>query len=147
MSDNAIHAIAGAGGGLVSMGLTYPLFTISTRLQVQRTGERKDAYKGNLDVLKKILNEEGVAGLFSKSSYRGDIGSNDGINNQPNMGGKHTDGSSKEWKKGRRGPKEIDGSNVPGNCYRGQARSVGVVAGSYSSACACTESDDSICSI
>ncbi|KAI8917956.1 mitochondrial carrier domain-containing protein [Entophlyctis helioformis] len=60
MSDNVVHAIAGAGGGMVSMALTYPLVTISTRSQVSKT-----ARVSQRQALLKILKEEGVAGLYS----------------------------------------------------------------------------------
>ncbi|KAJ2055509.1 hypothetical protein GGI08_004109, partial [Coemansia sp. S2] len=64
MSDNVAHALAGAGGGIISMAVTYPLITVNTRLQVQR---KKDStsYAGNMDALRKILSTEGIAGLFS----------------------------------------------------------------------------------
>ncbi|KAJ2687152.1 hypothetical protein IWW39_003132 [Coemansia spiralis] len=64
MSDNVAHALAGAGGGIISMAVTYPLITVNTRLQVQR---KKDStsYTGNMDALRKILSTEGIAGLFS----------------------------------------------------------------------------------
>ncbi|RUS27644.1 mitochondrial carrier domain-containing protein [Jimgerdemannia flammicorona] len=45
MSDNVAHALSGAGGGVVSMVLTYPLITISSRLQVQKNMTDDDAYK------------------------------------------------------------------------------------------------------
>lgn len=35
----------GAGGGIVSMMLTYPLVSVSSRLQVQKNDDGKDAYK------------------------------------------------------------------------------------------------------
>ncbi|KAJ2753481.1 hypothetical protein GGH94_003399 [Coemansia aciculifera] len=64
MSDNVAHALAGAGGGMISMAVTYPLITVNTRLQVQR---KKDStsYTGNMDAIRKILSAEGIAGLFS----------------------------------------------------------------------------------
>ncbi|KAJ2353879.1 hypothetical protein GGH92_000386, partial [Coemansia sp. RSA 2673] len=64
MSDNVAHALAGAGGGIISMAVTYPLITVNTRLQVQR---KKDStsYTGNMDALRKILSTEGISGLFS----------------------------------------------------------------------------------
>ncbi|KAF9572848.1 hypothetical protein EC968_009413 [Mortierella alpina] len=65
MSDSTVHAIAGAGGGIISMALTYPLITISSRLQVQKNKESKEAYKNALDAVKKIVAKEGVAGLYS----------------------------------------------------------------------------------
>ncbi|KAJ1726770.1 hypothetical protein LPJ61_004973 [Coemansia biformis] len=65
MSDNVAHALAGAGGGIISMAVTYPLITVGTRLQVQRNSNDAAAYSGNMDALRKILEQEGVAGLFS----------------------------------------------------------------------------------
>jgi len=65
MSDNVAHALAGAGGGVISTVLTYPLITISSRLQVQKDDAGKDAYKGALDAVRKILQKEGPLGLFS----------------------------------------------------------------------------------
>ncbi|KAI3635792.1 hypothetical protein MIR68_006430 [Amoeboaphelidium protococcarum] len=71
MNDNVIHAIAGAGGGIISMALTYPLITVGTRLQIQqnkKTGGQSDAnqqYKGLVDAFQKIVKYEGVAGLYS----------------------------------------------------------------------------------
>lgn len=41
----ALHLLLGAGGGIISMALTYPLITISSRLQVQKDKSSKDAYK------------------------------------------------------------------------------------------------------
>lgn len=60
-SDNVSHALAGAGGGLLSMLLTYPLITLSTRAQV----ESKRASTSTLDAVKRILDREGVSGLFA----------------------------------------------------------------------------------
>ncbi|KAJ2842749.1 hypothetical protein GGI22_007444, partial [Coemansia erecta] len=66
MSDNVAHALSGAGGGIISMAVTYPLITIGTRLQVQRNNSKDGtAYNGNMDALRKILANEGLAGLFS----------------------------------------------------------------------------------
>ncbi|KAG0299363.1 hypothetical protein BGZ97_003758 [Linnemannia gamsii] len=65
MSDSTVHAIAGAGGGIISMALTYPLITISSRLQVQKNKDSKEAYKSGLDAVKKIVAKEGIAGLYS----------------------------------------------------------------------------------
>ncbi|RHZ44454.1 hypothetical protein Glove_724g1 [Diversispora epigaea] len=65
MSDNVAHAISGAGGGIISMVLTYPLITISSRLQVQKDNKGANAYKGGRDAIVKILKNEGVGGLYS----------------------------------------------------------------------------------
>jgi adenine nucleotide transporter 17 len=60
MSDSVASALAGAGGGIASMALTYPLITMSTRSQVSKT-ERMT----QLETAKKIISEEGIAGLYS----------------------------------------------------------------------------------
>lgn len=60
-SDNVAHALSGAGGGLLSMALTYPLITLSTRAQV----ESKRAGSSTLDAVKRIVDREGVRGLFA----------------------------------------------------------------------------------
>lgn len=60
-SDNVAHALAGAGGGLVSMALTYPLITLSTRAQV----ESKKAHTNTLQAARRIVAREGVTGLYA----------------------------------------------------------------------------------
>ncbi|KAM3430682.1 hypothetical protein MY4824_007561 [Beauveria thailandica] len=60
-NDNVTHALAGAGGGILSMILTYPLITLSTRAQV----ESKKADSKFSDAVQKIIAREGVAGLYS----------------------------------------------------------------------------------
>ncbi|CAI7659320.1 unnamed protein product [Penicillium pancosmium] len=60
-SDNIAHALAGAGGGILSMVLTYPLITLSTRAQV----ESKRAHSTALDAVRRIVQREGIAGLYS----------------------------------------------------------------------------------
>ncbi|KAI7860482.1 mitochondrial carrier domain-containing protein [Circinella umbellata] len=65
MSDNVAHALSGAGGGIVSMALTYPLVSISSRLQVQKNDDSNDAYKNTVDAFVKILAKEGPRGLYS----------------------------------------------------------------------------------
>ncbi|GAB7354422.1 hypothetical protein MBLNU459_g4913t1 [Dothideomycetes sp. NU459] len=60
-SDNVAHALAGAGGGLLSMALTYPLITLSTRAQV----ESKKAQTGTLEAAQRIIAREGVKGLYA----------------------------------------------------------------------------------
>ncbi|KAI8617213.1 mitochondrial carrier domain-containing protein [Chytriomyces sp. MP71] len=76
-SDNVVHAIAGAGGGMVSMALTYPLVTVSTRAQVAKaptsatsatsTSAKKpeSVWAAQKDAFVKIIREEGVVGLYS----------------------------------------------------------------------------------
>ncbi|KAJ5709621.1 Mitochondrial substrate/solute carrier [Penicillium malachiteum] len=60
-SDNIAHALAGAGGGMLSMVLTYPLITLSTRAQV----ESKRAHSTTLDAVRRIVQREGISGLYS----------------------------------------------------------------------------------
>ncbi|OQE22077.1 hypothetical protein PENFLA_c013G09530 [Penicillium flavigenum] len=60
-SDNIAHALAGAGGGVLSMVLTYPLITLSTRAQV----ESKRAHSTALDAVRRIVQREGISGLYS----------------------------------------------------------------------------------
>lgn len=60
-NDNVAHALAGAGGGILSMALTYPLITLSTRAQV----ESKRAETTFLSAIQNIVAREGVSGLYS----------------------------------------------------------------------------------
>lgn len=60
-SDNVAHALSGAGGGLLAMALTYPLITLSTRSQV----ESKKAHTNVLEATRRILEREGISGLYS----------------------------------------------------------------------------------
>lgn len=55
------HAMAGAVGGVYALTATYPLFTVATRMQVQKTQK----YKSMTHALKTIVEEEGLGGLFS----------------------------------------------------------------------------------
>ncbi|MCJ1374938.1 hypothetical protein MMC20_006171 [Loxospora ochrophaea] len=59
--DNISHALAGAGGGILSMALTYPLITLSTRAQV----ESKRAQSSTYDAVRRIIQREGISGLYS----------------------------------------------------------------------------------
>ncbi|KAK5997017.1 Peroxisomal membrane protein PMP47B [Cladobotryum mycophilum] len=60
-NDNVAHALAGAGGGILSMVLTYPLITLSTRAQV----ESKKAESKFIDAVQKIIAREGIPGLYA----------------------------------------------------------------------------------
>lgn len=60
-NDNVLHAISGAGGGILSTLLTYPLITLSTRSQV----ESRRAKSTFLDATRRIVQREGVTGLYS----------------------------------------------------------------------------------
>ncbi|KAL5332207.1 mitochondrial carrier domain-containing protein [Aspergillus crustosus] len=60
-SDNIAHALAGAGGGILSLILTYPLITLSTRAQV----ESRRAQSSIVDAVHRIVQREGIIGLYS----------------------------------------------------------------------------------
>ncbi|RBR12388.1 uncharacterized protein FIESC28_08648 [Fusarium coffeatum] len=60
-NDNVAHALAGAGGGLLSMILTYPLITLSTRAQV----ESKKAESNFSEAVGNIIAREGISGLYA----------------------------------------------------------------------------------
>lgn len=60
-NDNVAHALAGAGGGILSMILTYPLITLSTRAQV----ESRKAESKFVEAVQKIIAREGVSGLYA----------------------------------------------------------------------------------
>jgi len=60
-NDQVAHALSGAGGGILSMILTYPLITLSTRAQV----ESKKADASFTTAVNNIIAREGVAGLYS----------------------------------------------------------------------------------
>ncbi|KIM68580.1 hypothetical protein SCLCIDRAFT_13394 [Scleroderma citrinum Foug A] len=52
MSDSAIHALAGATGGLVAMTVTYPLVVLSTRAAVERKNDSETVLQRVLDIIK-----------------------------------------------------------------------------------------------
>ncbi|KAK3947479.1 mitochondrial carrier domain-containing protein [Pseudoneurospora amorphoporcata] len=61
-NDNVAHALAGAGGGILSMALTYPLITLSTRAQVE---SKRSVDTTFLAAIQKIVAREGISGLYS----------------------------------------------------------------------------------
>ncbi|KZT70317.1 mitochondrial carrier [Daedalea quercina L-15889] len=61
LSDSAIHAVAGAAGGVLAMTATYPLIFLSTRAAVETRKEHKSVYEAVLDIIRR----EGVLGLYS----------------------------------------------------------------------------------
>lgn len=68
MSDNdeIAHAIAGAGGGALSMIVTYPLVTLSTLAQTTKKTKEEDSKKtSSVEATKQILKEKGILGLYS----------------------------------------------------------------------------------
>ncbi|KAI8854680.1 mitochondrial carrier domain-containing protein [Chytridium lagenaria] len=67
MSDSVAHALAGAGGGMISMSLTYPLITVSTRAQVDKSAdaEKKAFITKQIEAFSKVIKNEGPGGLYS----------------------------------------------------------------------------------
>ncbi|KAF8558776.1 mitochondrial carrier, partial [Imleria badia] len=61
MSDSALHALAGAIGGMVAMSATYPLVVLSTRAAVDTKPDDKALAQVILDIIKR----EGLRGLYS----------------------------------------------------------------------------------
>lgn len=63
--------LKGAGGGMISMAMTYPLITVGTRIQVQKgangSSDSKE-YRGFMDAVEKIVKKEGFVGLYSSVS-------------------------------------------------------------------------------
>lgn len=67
-NDNVAHALAGAGGGALSMVVTYPLITLSTRAQTESMRTKKDSKAETVSALaaaRKIVKREGISGLYS----------------------------------------------------------------------------------
>jgi solute carrier family 25 (peroxisomal adenine nucleotide transporter), member 17 len=63
-SDNIAHALAGAGGGLLAMTLTYPLITLSTRAQVEAS-RSSGADASLIAAVRAIIKREGIQGLYA----------------------------------------------------------------------------------
>lgn len=73
-NDNVAHALAGAGGGALSMVVTYPLITLSTRAQTESKRSQKEEVSkdsnsrsgvSTYEAAKQIIQREGVSGLYS----------------------------------------------------------------------------------
>lgn len=73
VNENVAHALSGAGGGALSMVVTYPLITLSTRAQTEsarlnakeKNVPGKQAKISTLEAAKRIVQREGVSGLYS----------------------------------------------------------------------------------
>jgi len=63
MSSALSHAISGLIASCYAATCTYPLDIARTRLQVQTKDEK--VYKGTMDVIMKVLKNEGVGGLYA----------------------------------------------------------------------------------
>jgi len=62
LSDSALHALAGAVGGMIAMSATYPLVVLSTRAAIDTS---KSDDKAFAQVILDIIKREGVRGLYS----------------------------------------------------------------------------------
>ncbi|EYE91522.1 putative peroxisomal carrier protein [Aspergillus ruber CBS 135680] len=61
-------AVAGATGAVLANAVVYPLDLVKTKLQVQVKNESEDGtvqYKSTMDAINKILDSEGLSGLYS----------------------------------------------------------------------------------
>jgi len=56
---------AGAGGGVISSAVMYPLSNVATRLQVQNAKHEKGAYNGTVDAFRRLVREEGLLSLYA----------------------------------------------------------------------------------
>ncbi|AAS53518.2 AFR147Cp [Eremothecium gossypii ATCC 10895] len=64
--DELVHAVAGAGGGALSMALTMPLVTLATRMQVsEQDKEPGTRSKSKLEAVREIYRKEGVVGFYA----------------------------------------------------------------------------------
>jgi len=57
------YLLAGAGSGVCSAFILTPVELVKCRLQIQREGVQR-LYTGPVDVVRKILNKEGIEGLW-----------------------------------------------------------------------------------
>lgn len=71
--DELAHAVSGAAGGALSLAITYPLQTITTKLQTQKKVEAdeslekddKDNKNRIAKLVKRIIEKDGVSGLYA----------------------------------------------------------------------------------
>ncbi|XP_015944528.1 peroxisomal nicotinamide adenine dinucleotide carrier-like isoform X1 [Arachis duranensis] len=64
MSDALINGLAGAGGGIISQLITYPLLTLNTRQQTDRDVKKIKSKVGTLDQMCQVVKEEGWERLY-----------------------------------------------------------------------------------
>uniref|UniRef100_A0A0E0M360 Peroxisomal membrane protein n=1 Tax=Oryza punctata TaxID=4537 RepID=A0A0E0M360_ORYPU len=72
MSSAAVNGLAGAGGGIIAQIITYPLQTVNTRQQTERSAKKKKANNGaavtdtsTLFQMLQLFQTEGWGGLYS----------------------------------------------------------------------------------
>uniref|UniRef100_A0A453ILE4 Uncharacterized protein n=7 Tax=Triticinae TaxID=1648030 RepID=A0A453ILE4_AEGTS len=70
MSSAVVNGLAGAGGGIIAQIITYPLQTVNTRQQTERSAKKKKAGSGGSDAstlfqMLQLVQTEGWGGLYS----------------------------------------------------------------------------------
>ncbi|OQU77367.1 hypothetical protein SORBI_3009G036300 [Sorghum bicolor] len=72
MSSAAVNGLAGAGGGIIAQIITYPLQTVNTRQQTERSAKKRKAGSGGsathtstLFQMLQLIQTEGWGGLYS----------------------------------------------------------------------------------
>ncbi|KAM3230007.1 hypothetical protein ACQJBY_060671 [Aegilops geniculata] len=70
MSSAVVNGLAGAGGGIIAQIITYPLQTVNTRQQTERSAKKKKAGGGGSDAstlfqMLQLVQTEGWGGLYS----------------------------------------------------------------------------------
>ncbi|KAG2542404.1 hypothetical protein PVAP13_9NG841700 [Panicum virgatum] len=70
MSSAAVNGLAGAGGGIIAQIITYPLQTVNTRQQTERSAKKRKPGGGPTDTstlfqLLQLIQTEGWGGLYS----------------------------------------------------------------------------------
>ncbi|RLN18226.1 peroxisomal nicotinamide adenine dinucleotide carrier-like [Panicum miliaceum] len=70
MSSAVVNGLAGAGGGIIAQIITYPLQTVNTRQQTERSAKKRKPGSGATDTsalfqLLQLIQTEGWGGLYS----------------------------------------------------------------------------------
>ncbi|XP_059628030.1 peroxisomal nicotinamide adenine dinucleotide carrier-like [Cornus florida] len=64
MSDAVINGLAGAGGGIISQLITYPLQTVNTRQQTERDPKKEKRKLGTVEQMCQVVKHEGWDRLY-----------------------------------------------------------------------------------
>ncbi|ODV94568.1 hypothetical protein PACTADRAFT_50445 [Pachysolen tannophilus NRRL Y-2460] len=69
--NSLVHLLAAVNAGIVTSTATNPIWLVKTRLQLDKNTSKE--YKNSLDCIKKVLKQEGIAGLYKglTASYLG----------------------------------------------------------------------------
>ncbi|CAN6295936.1 unnamed protein product [Urochloa humidicola] len=70
MSSAVVNGLAGAGGGIIAQIITYPLQTVNTRQQTERSAKKRKAGSSATDTstlyqILQLIQNEGWGGLYS----------------------------------------------------------------------------------